>query len=114
MAHRGKKPIKLIVRDPVSSRSCSGWLHPRGYMGASQTHLDIECRGGLLADLARFHARVECIDEGGCVTLRYSELEVRLCPIEGCRELKCLGGRAYVMTTRRGLVYVGGVSCLDA
>ncbi len=104
---------RVVVRVcGVSCCSVEGFYHPRGCMGARYSHLDLEvseCLGVLLEACRVRGFSVSCVEEGDCVRL-YSEVlpvDVVLC-VDGA-SLRCSGGRVYVMRSRSGMVYVGGV-----
>jgi hypothetical protein len=71
-----KRPVQLYIRDPgLGALTVEAFMHPRGCMGASRSHLDIPLdglEGSLLASLAGPRGTVTLEAEpqgGGCVAL---------------------------------------------
>ena len=103
--------VALGAPELGEERVARGELHPRGCMGARESHLDVDALGwGPLGDAARargFHAT--CTSVGGGVVLHggplASPVRVRILEPRGLR-LRCASRRAYVMATRRGMVYI--------
>ena len=91
-----------------------GELHPRGCMGARESHVDIDALSwGPLGDAVRVRgARVSCVNGPGYVVLRGGPLStfIRVRPLEppGLR-LRCPRSQAYIMATRRGMLYIAPV-----
>ncbi|BAN91021.1 hypothetical protein [Aeropyrum camini] len=109
-----KKPVKIFISDHASGvkRVFIAYLHPRGCMGASSTHLDIPedaLRGTIIGAIALSRGakiRVSTID--GCFKLEYQDFPPVVMCVEGVEPKRGVG---YVKRRERGRIYLS-LPCL--
>ncbi len=111
-----KKPLRITILIEDRERVINGDFHPRGCMGARQSHLDLEpLHDTWLWSIAlRRGYKLRCKPRGNCIFLEEPllGLEARLCPLGGHR-LRCRD-KVYVMITRSRRLYIGPVELAEA
>ncbi len=106
-----KKPVVAEITQGGDTWTCSAYYHPRGCMGARREHLDMspDC-SPLLRELGFKHGMsLPCVSSGNCIlvlNIPVLRVEVVIRGVDAC--LSC-SGSVYVMNTRSGMVYLGGV-----
>ncbi len=105
-----KKLLEIRVEYSGFVKVCKGYYHPRGCLGARRDHLDIESKClDILRDLGFKHGlNIKCWSSDDCILLDLYFLNtwIKICPIRGT--LYC-NGNVYLMVSRSGWVYLGGV-----
>ena len=109
-----KRLVRLVVKLEDKRFTVQAYYHPKGYMKARYSHLDLETGVPLLGELARFKAKLLCHDNGPCIDLTFNGFKLALCPLEGCKRLRCVSRVSYLMLTRSGRIYLNGVECITS
>ncbi len=110
-----KIPVNIVVSSNGEEKTCRGFYHSRGCMGARYPHLDLEPECiNLLRELGFKHGlKIPCRSCGECCVLLdiyFLNNVLRIRALDGC--IKCLDRYAYVMITRSRMIYLGNI-CID-
>ncbi len=105
-----KQNLKIRICDGNECREINAVLHPRGYMKAKYTHLDIPCSKApdILIDAAKIRgAKTPCYNRGDCIVLDLLGLsEIKVC-ISGMK-LRC-NGYVWLAIKKDKTIYLGPI-----
>ncbi|NPA98800.1 MAG: hypothetical protein GXO43_05410 [Crenarchaeota archaeon] len=105
-----KQKVRIRIRDSDKFYEINAVLHPRGYMKAKYTHLDIPCDEApdILYDAAKIHGvKTTCYNRGSCIVLDLLGLsDIEIC-IEGMK-LECYD-KIWLTIKKDRTIYLGPV-----
>ena len=105
-----KQKVRIRIRDSDKFYEINAVLHPRGYMKAKYTHLDIPCSKApdILIDAAKIRgAKTPCYNRGDCIVLDLLGLsEIKVC-ISGMK-LRC-NGYVWLAIKKDKTIYLGPI-----